>query len=208
MLSPLCLDQFDPRLPGALSDLLETGGVLIFPTDTVYGLGGNPWDERAVDRVRRMKGRAADQPFALLLPSRSAIERVATLDPRMRRAIECTLPGPVTLLLPAAPGAPAVGIREGKIGVRVPAHPFFSETVHALGGMLFGTSVNRSGESPLLCLETMIEAFPGVDLIVEAAAGSGRPSAIIDLTVEPPRALRGTLPEALGRPFRADSDAS
>lgn len=208
MMSPLCLDQSDPRLLGALRELLETGGVLIFPTDTVYGLGGNPWDERAVHRVRRMKGRSAEQPFTVHLPAIEAIERVARLDRRTRRAIELVLPGPVTLLLPAVPGAPAAAVRAGKVGVRVPAHPFFQDILRATDGTLFGTSVNRSGEPPLLNLEAMIESFSGVDLIVEADAGTGQASAVIDLTADPFRAVRGTVPEILRSPLRPDTDGS
>ncbi len=196
-MSPLCLTQSDSRLPGALSELLEVGGVVIFPTDTVYGLGGNPWDERAVERIRRMKGRPADQPFTLHLTTRDGVGSFATLDEQARRAIDLLLPGPITLLLSARPQAPRAVTHKGKVGIRVPKHRFFSEVLHCLGASLFGTSVNRSGEPPLHSVETMIESFPEIDLIVEGEAGSGVPSAIIDLTTDPPRALRGRVPDTL-----------
>jgi L-threonylcarbamoyladenylate synthase len=196
-MAPMCLSQSDPQLPGAFAELLETGGVAIFPTDTVYGLGGNPWDERALDRVRRLKGRSADQPFTLHLPTLDSVERFAVLDDPLRRTVDLLLPGPVTLLLPAAHDAPGAATRDGKVGIRVPKHGFFSETLAALGGTLFGTSVNRAGALPLTSLEAMIEAFSSVDLIIEGKEGSGLPSAILDLTVDPPRVLRGSLPAIL-----------
>jgi L-threonylcarbamoyladenylate synthase len=88
-------------------------------------------------------------------------------------------------------------VAKGKIGIRVPDHSFFSSVMATLGQPLFGTSVNRSGEPPLEDIEQMIEHFSGVDLIVEGSSGAGVPSAIIDLTVSPPQALRGELPAGL-----------
>jgi len=77
-------------------------------------------------------------------------------------------------------------------------NPFFGTVMRSLGRPLFGTSVNRSGKPPLVSIDAIIERFSNVDLIVEAkTAPSGVVSAIIDLTVDPPQALRGELPDAL-----------
>lgn len=196
-MNPMVLPDDSPDLPAALQALLETGGVLIFPTDTVYGIGGSPWDEGALGRVRTMKGRPPEQPFSLHLPSVAAIDRFARLDPRAREIVEHFLPGPYTFLLPALPNAPDCAVREGKVGIRVPAHRFFSQVLRALDRALFGTSVNRSGDPPLIDLFKIIEQFSGVDLIVSGRIEIGTPSAVIDLTVDPPIAVRGTLPEGL-----------
>jgi len=111
--------------------------------------------------------------------------------------LERFLPGPLTFLLTAREEAPRSAVAAGKIGVRVPDHSFFGTVMAGIDRPLFGTSVNRSGEPPLTRIEEMIERFNRVDLIVEGSPGSGSPSAIIDLTVSPPRALRGDLPSDL-----------
>ncbi len=196
-MNPIVLPDDSPEVFTALRDILETGGVVIFPTETVYGIGGNPWDEGALGRVRRMKGRPEDQPFTLHLPSVTAVERFGLLDPQTREIVEHFLPGPYTFLLPALPGAPESAVKDGKVGIRVPAHRFFSAVLARLDRVLFGTSVNRSGEPPLVGLSEIIERFSEVDLIVSGPIESGIPSAVIDLTVDPPLALRGELPEGL-----------
>jgi len=193
----LVVKETDERLQDMLTEILETGGTLIFPTDTIYGIGGSPWDERALALVRRLKGRKKSQPFTLHLPSVEAIERFAALNDEMMRVLDIFLPGPITFILPARDETPAASVLDGKVGVRVPANPFFQSVMHKLDRPLFGTSVNRSGEAPLASIEMMIEQFSGVDLLIEGETGTGVPSAIVDLTSDPPRALRGALPEGL-----------
>ena len=197
-MNPLILSDKDTELPRAVEDILELGGVLVFPTDTVYGIGGNPWDEQAIGRVQRMKERPAGQPFALLMPTIEAIQRVARLDEQTRTILTRFLPGAYTFLLPACEEAPRGVITAGKVGVRVPNHPFFAGVMRSLDRALFGTSVNRSGEPPLVDIDAIIEQFSNVDLIVTATTPpSGASSAVIDLTLDPPRALRGELPESM-----------
>jgi len=191
------LKESDKRIYEVVNSLLETGGTFIFPTDTVYGIGGGPWDERALAQVRRMKGRREAQPFTLHLPSIEAIERFADVDERIRRILSDFLPGPITFIIPASDGAPPATVLDGKVGIRVPEHMFFQSVMFALNRPLFGTSVNRSGEEPLASIDMMIEQFSGVDLLVEGQIGTGIPSAIIDLTSDPPHALRGELPQDL-----------
>lgn len=191
------MKETDSRLYDVLRALFETGRTLIFPTDTVYGVGGSPWDERALAQVRRMKGRPESQPFTLHLPSIDAIERFARVDAQVQRVLTRFLPGPITFILPARDDAPASAVAKGKVGIRVPAHPFFQSIMSRLDRPLFGTSVNRSGEAPLVSIEEMIEQFSGVDLLIEGQVGSGVPSAIVDLTTDSPRALRGALPQGL-----------
>ena len=196
-MNPLVLPDDSPELPVVLQELLETGGILIFPTDTVYGIGGSPWDEGALSRVADLKGRSAKGPFTLHLPRLEAIGRFAQLDPRTTSILEHFLPGPYTFLLPARSGVPACAVKDGKVGVRVPDHRFFLEVMAKLDRTLFGTSVNRSGEAPLVDLEKIIERFSGVDLIVSGRIKTGIPSAVIDITIDPPKLLRGELPEEL-----------
>lgn len=188
----------DPRLIVWLGEILSRAGLVAFPTDTIYGLGGDPWNERAVARARGLKGRGSEQPFTLHLAAPGEVATVAALDSRTREILQRYLPGPYTFLLLASEGAPLSAVREGKVGVRVPDHPFFSGVLCRLGSPLFGTSVNRAGEPPLQRPEEILRAFPELDLVVSAlTTGAGTPSAIVDLTVDPPRAVRGELPKGL-----------
>jgi len=184
-----------PDLDRQIVAALETGQTLIFPTDTVYGIGGNPWDEQVLDRVRALKSRPPNQPFTLHLASVDAIERHARLDDRLRAAIDRLLPGPYTLLLPASHDAPASATLDGVVGIRVPDHPFFRTIMARLGRPLFGTSVNRSGAPPLAEIGEIIDRFKAVDLIIVGRVGTVA-STILDMTSDPPRVVRGTSPDA------------
>jgi L-threonylcarbamoyladenylate synthase len=191
---PTVLAHDDLHVFQLVDTALETGQTVIFPTDTVYGMGGNPWDERALARVRTLKRRSADQPFTLHLATVDDIDRYACLDQGLRVRIARLLPGPYTLLLPASAAAPRCSVREKIVGVRVPCHPFFESIMRRLARPLFGTSVNVSGETALVDVDAIIDRFNNVDLIVTGPVGLA-PSAILDLTVDPPRVVRGTCPE-------------
>ena len=195
---PRVLSHDDPEIGIALQAALETGQTIIFPTDTIYGIGGNPWDARCIERVRLLKDRRSDQPFAVLLPTVATIARFATIDARARRWIDRLLPGPYTLLLPATPDAPPATTLDRTIGVRVPAHPFFGRTLATLDRPLFGTSVNRHGEPPLVDVDEIIDRFSAVDLIVTGPTAASA-STIIDLRGIPARVVRG----ALDRPIHS-----
>jgi len=193
------------EVPAAIAEALETGQTMVFPTDTVYGIGGNPWDERTLARVRDIKGRDATQPLALLLGSVAAAERFTRLDARLRALVARLLPGPYTLLVPAGTEAPPASVRDGVVGLRVPDHPLFTRTLAALGRPLFGTSVNRRGEPPLHDIEEIIDRFPGVDLILYGPTGRS-PSTILDLTARTTRVVRGELSSAARAILQEEQD--
>jgi L-threonylcarbamoyladenylate synthase len=193
---PTVLRDDDPRLAAAVLEALETGLTIVFPTDTIYGVGGNPWDDSVVAKVRALKARTVDQPFTLHVGSVADLDRYAEVPERLRPTVASLLPGPYTLILPARPAAPSCSVAAGTIGVRVPRHPFFASIIAPLGRALFGTSVNAHGEEPLGEVDEIIDRFPSVDLVIIGAV-SGAPSDILDLTAVPPRALRGRLPASL-----------
>ena len=195
---PTVLSWDHPNTAAAVEMALETGQTLIFPTDTVYGIGGNPWDERTLNHVCRLKERTPGQPFTLHLWHISEIGTYTQCEPEMLRIIDQLLPGPYTLLLPAGPRAPRSAVLDGKVGVRVPDHPFFDSVMSHLGRPLFGTSVNRHGEPPLNDVDAIIDRFGAVDLILTGPVGLD-PSALLDLSTDPPRVLRGEGPADLGK---------
>lgn len=190
---PRAIRLDDPDLDFTILEALETGQVLIFPTETVFGVGGNPWDRTVLERVRTLKDRPPGQPFTLHLPRLADVETYALPTEEARRWIERFLPGPYTFLLPARPSVPPSALRDGVVGIRVPDHPFFTGCMRRLGRPLFGASVNRRGERPLSDIGQIIECFPSVDLIVGDST-SGTPSTILDATTSTIRAVRGTMP--------------
>jgi len=191
---PTVLSYDHPETAAAVDMALETGRTIIFPTDTVYGIGGNPWDERTLNHVRRLKERTPEQPFTLHLYCVSEIEKYIVPEPALMRMIDQLLPGPYTLLLPASANAPSSTILEGKIGIRVPNHPFFGSIVKR---PVFATSVNRRNAPPLNDVSEIIESFSEVDLIVTGDV-AGVSSTILDLTTRPVTLIRGApLPETI-----------
>jgi L-threonylcarbamoyladenylate synthase len=193
---PTVLPWNDPAAAFQVLTALETGKTLIFPTDTVFGLGGNPWDERVLERVSALKQRDPKQPFTLHLSDVETVARYANVAPRIRPWVERLLPGPYTVLLPALARAPRSAVQDGVVGVRVPDHPFFLHVMRDLDRPVFGTSVNRHGEPPMSDPIAIIDAFSSVDLVITGRVGN-RPSAIVDLTSDPPRCVRGTAPSDL-----------
>jgi len=194
---PTVLSCNHPDTAAAVDMALETGRTIIFPTDTVYGIGGNPWDTRTLARVCKLKGRDPTQPFTLHLGEVGTIGRFARLDKRLCQIVDRLLPGPYTLLLPAGPDAPPSTVLEGKIGIRVPDHPFFQAVIALLDRPLFGTSVNRHGEPPLDGIDVIIDRFSAVEWIITGPVGLTS-STILDLTTRPGSLIRGApLPAAI-----------
>jgi len=188
---PRVVASDDPRIRLLIEEALETGQTVIFPTDTIYGIGGNPWDERTLSRVRTLKQRAEGQPFTLHLPTVESISRYAQIpNERIRTMVHRLLPGPYTLLLEATPDAPPSAVQDGSIGIRVPGHPLFRDIMKELDRPLFGTSVNVHGQPPLSDINQIIDRFNTVDLVIIGETGT-RASAIIDLTAVPPILVRG-----------------
>jgi L-threonylcarbamoyladenylate synthase len=179
-------------------DVVRARGVIAYPTDTFYGLGADPRDPEAVRRLFAIKGREAGQPILLLLHDRSEVAAwVSAVTPSAERLMERFWPGPLTLVFAAAPHVlPELTGGGGTIGLRVPGNDLTRELLRNLGTALTGTSANRSGgRDPRTAEEVMREVGDRVDLVLDGGATTGgRPSTVVDVTVEPPRIIRqGTL---------------
>ncbi|MFW6048754.1 MAG: L-threonylcarbamoyladenylate synthase [Candidatus Bipolaricaulota bacterium] len=176
--------------------------LMVFPTDTVYGIGGNGLEKSVIDRTYRVKQRSRDKPLTLHLFSVDEIEKyVADITEKQRMLIEELLPGPFTFIMPASPEAPEVSIGpEKKVGIRVPDSDTFRELQEMVDYPLVGTSVNKSGELPMCDFDRIVDKYGGlVDLFIEADEELGRKaSTILDVTFDPPKVLRGTYPEEDG----------
>jgi L-threonylcarbamoyladenylate synthase len=170
----------DPGALAALVDILARGGVAVAPGDTMYGLVGIAPESEA--RLRRVKGRAEDKPFLLLVADSSWISRFT--DMPIPQKLARHWPGPLTIVVPARAG--------GTVAVRVPDSPFLHDLLAAIGKPLYSTSVNRAGAPPLQTVEAMRrELESDVDLIFDAGdLPPGAPSTLLDITEKPYRVLR------------------
>jgi L-threonylcarbamoyladenylate synthase len=136
-----------PGEQAAVAAAVAAGGVVLFPTETRYGLGADPFSAAGVEKVYRVKGRPPGKPLPVLLEHAGLLDRLAATVPGpWVRLIRRFWPGPLTLLFPALPGLPP-GIRsaEGQVALRVPGSPLCRAVLAAAGGCLTGTSANTSG---------------------------------------------------------------
>lgn len=192
------------RADGSIDDVVITaaatrlaaGGLVAFPTETVYGLGASTFDAAAIARVYALKGRPDNNPLIAHVGAgdEAMLARLAGGDdPRRGRLADRFWPGPLTLVLPRADAVPAVaaGGRD-TIAVRCPRHPVATALLRAVGGPLSAPSANVSGHvSPTTAAHVAAE-FARADLLIldGGPCDVGLESTVLDLTVDPPRVLR------------------
>jgi L-threonylcarbamoyladenylate synthase len=198
-----------PASIASAARLLRAGGLVAFPTETVYGLGARGLDAAAVRRVYRAKGRPSDNPLILHVDGEAMLARVARrVSPLARRLMDAFWPGPLTLIFDKTPAVPraATGGR-ATVAVRCPSHPAARALIRALGEPIAAPSANRSGRpSPTAAAHVLRDLEGRVALILDGGpCRSGLESAIVDARGRRPVLLRpGTLaPEALARAARA-----
>ena len=193
----------DPAAPDADSiraaaACIAAGGVVAYPTDTLYGLGADPYNAEAVRQVFAIKGRPEDKPLPLIAGSLAAAEAAGRLTPLARRLAASFWPGPLTIVVPANPRlASDVHRGTGLIGIRVPDHPVARALALAAGGVLTATSANRSGEDPSddPGQVALLEPY-GVSALLDAGRSpGGRPSTVVEASGAAPLLVReGAVP--------------
>lgn len=176
------------------AQLLRSGAVLAFPTDTVYGLGASADDEVAQKRVYQIKGRPVGMPLILMVAAESQLEGYVHVDSRAEAMMRKWWPGPLTLVLHAIGG--------GTLGVRIPKHKVALGLLrHA--GPLMTTSANLHGREPAMSAAEA-EELGGVMAVIDGGvAPGGTASTVVDLTGPEPHVLREgaiSTPDLLGPP--------
>ena len=186
-------------------DVIRAGGVIAYPTDTVYGLGADPKNIRAVRKLFSIKGRQADRPILLLIKDASEVRDWASeVNPAAERLMKKFWPGPLTLVFKAKPNVMTeLTGGTGTIGLRVPGNALTRQLLAALGTALTGTSANVSGRPSLCTAREASEVIGGmVDLVLDGGrAEGGNPSTVVDVSTERPKVIReGAIPspEILG----------
>ncbi|MCD6408903.1 MAG: threonylcarbamoyl-AMP synthase [Candidatus Verstraetearchaeota archaeon] len=174
------------------ASVVKQGELIVYPTDTVYGLGGDPFNEEAVKKVFKVKQRG-DKPLPILCSSISDVEQIAYVPEWLRPKLDLVWPGPVTLILKKKPSLPEI-VTCGRedVGVRIPGMGFTLELIKACGGFLMGTSANISGTPPPSTVdEALAQLKEEISLVIDAGPTPLKiSSTVIDLTVQPPRVLR------------------
>ena len=179
--------------------ILRNGGVVAIPTDTLYGLAASPFDDSAIERVFRLKGRSTTTAIPLLLEDADDVSRWALDVPELTWDLARRFwPGPLTLVLRRSGAVPEAVCGGGStVGLRVPDHLVPRAIAGALGSPITGTSANRTGRPGLTTPEAVRSEFGDeVDLVIDGAdAPGGLPSTVLDLTSDQPRMLRpGAVP--------------
>lgn len=174
------------------AQIIRKGGLVVYPTDTVYGLGCDPFNTDAVEKLIRVKGQRK-KPLPILASSVRDVERVAELPSRVRSIVWGTFwPGPLTLIL-LKKGLPSVltfGVNT--IGVRIPNSDVALKLIEFSGGLLVGTSANKSGnESPCSAKAAQGQFNGEVDIILDGGTTQiGVSSTVLDLTGKKPKIIR------------------
>lgn len=167
--------------------VLRSGGTVVFPTETAYGIAADATNAQAVRRVMQVKGRDAGKTAPLIVASRAMAARYAVLSPALRALAKQHWPGPLTIVAPARPdsGLASDIIRaDGTIAVRVSSHPTARALSRALGGPILATSANRAGQPTCYSVQAIKRQFAGrkvlPDLFLDAGTLPKRlPSTII-----------------------------
>lgn len=177
--------------------MIKAGAVVVFPSDTSYGLATNPNDQSAVQRLYKIKDRGEEKPVSCIFKDIEAIEKWTQLDSRQRRILSRNLPGPFTLLLEPNNNYP---LKTEAVGVRIPDNSLTKALAHVLDQPYTATSANLYGEPSSYSLDETLQQFEGQiyqpDLILDAGKLPQYPlSAVIDIRGKKPLVIRPGISE-------------
>jgi len=180
---------------------LKAGGLVAFPTETVYGLGADATNSKAIARLYDAKGRPAFNPLIAHMQDATAARGLGMLDPMAARLAEVFWPGPLTLVVPREPGCPVAELATAgltTIALRVPAHTVARDLLAAFGGPIVAPSANRSGHvSPTTAQHVLADLRDRIDLVLDGGPSPvGLESAIVACVGVPTLLRPGGLPRA------------
>lgn len=191
---------------------LADGGLVAFPTETVYGLGADATHPEAIARLYRAKGRPSFNPLIAHVHDLAGAERIARFNATARKLAEAFWPGPLTLVLPKTPDCAVADLATAgldTVAVRMPAHPVARDILRALGHPIVAPSANRSGHvSPTAAAHVASDLDGRIDLIVDGGPVSVGVESTIVGCFDPPLLLRpgglprGAIEQVLGHPLR------
>lgn len=177
---------------GRLAEILRSGGIMVLPTDTIYGLHCISSSGPAVDRIMRLKGRTGRSAFILLVSNMEMADRFVEDWPgESRELLERSWPAPLTAVLPAG-GRVSPGLApDGRVALRIPALSPLRRLIEQTGAPLISTSVNISGKKPLSRIKDIIRDFPGLDAYISRMGRPcSLPTTVVDFSAAPFKILR------------------
>ncbi|HRG95814.1 MAG TPA: L-threonylcarbamoyladenylate synthase [Polyangiaceae bacterium] len=184
-------DHPEPRKIRRAVDALLAGEVIAYPTDTVYGLGCDLMNKKAIDRLYAIKGMDRSRDLAFVCADLSEIARYAVVQNHQYRILKHLLPGPYCFILDATREVPKlVQMKKKTVGIRVPDNAIIRAITRELGRPVISTTAQRPGEDPLVDARDIDAAFKGLGLVVDGGGGGLVPTTVVDLTTVPPTVVR------------------
>lgn len=180
------------------SELIKEGEIIVYPTDTLYGLGVDAIKTDAIRQLNFLKGRS--EPLSIVISDIDMIDQYATINPKYMDLISTLLPGPFTFLLQKKTSnlSPLVTLNSPKLGIRIPDHNFPRGIVKKFGYPITTTSINRHGKQPLIQVSQVEIDFPDLTIFEDQKERDSLGSTIVDLTDVQPKIVRqgdGEFPE-------------
>jgi len=182
-----------PRLINKTIEILKEGGVIVFPTDTVYAYGCDIKDKRAIERIYRLKKMEKHKPLSFIFTQISEINDYArNISDDAYKIMKKAFPGPYTFIFKASKLVPKVVVTNQKtVGVRIPDNNIAIEIVKALGRPLLATSVSNPDGSYILEPKDLEKSFRNeVDLVIDCGPKTSSPSTVVDMTEDTIRVIR------------------
>ena len=176
----------------AASKIVKKGGTIIYPTETVYGLGCDPLNLDAVKKLLEAKGKRT-KPFPILAATIEDANKAAHISLDGKKLAAKFWPGPLTMIFPKKPAIPnIVTFNLDSLGLRVPDNKIALKLIHLSGGLLIGSSANRTGEKPPRTIQEISKELKDrVNVVLDGGITvQGTSSTVVDLTSEKPRILR------------------
>ncbi len=191
MLLEINPDTPEPRKIRRAVEALEAGECIAYPTDTVYGLGCDLFNKKAVDRLYQIKGLDRGQKLAFVCHDIADVSRYAVMHDWIFHILKQYLPGPYCFILDATREVPKIVQSPRKtVGVRIPNHPVALALVKELGRPIISTTAARHGEQPDPDPREIDMTFRGLGLVLDAGPGGVIPTSIVDLTGPSPKVVR------------------
>lgn len=176
-----------------ICNVITAGGIIAFPTDTVYGIGCDAFNSDAIARIYALKKRKRAKPLVLFVPDKNLVNKYANPKPEAKRLIEKFFPGPLTVIVNSSNSSPSELVDpNGRIGVRIPKNDVILKILNTLPTPLATTSANPSGKEETTTANSVASQFMDeeLEIIIDGGLCNRPPSAVIDTTTFPPILLR------------------
>ncbi|MGI5828978.1 MAG: L-threonylcarbamoyladenylate synthase [Bradymonadia bacterium] len=181
----------NPRQIQRIVDIIHDGGIVVYPTDTFYGLGCDMMQKRSVEKVYAMKGKDRKHPLSFICSDLKNISRYGVVSNVAYKLMRRIFPGPYTVILPSSREVPRImQSKSATVGIRIPEHPVALMLAQMLDNPIVTTSVPSDEGTPFSDPERIMQRFPFLDGVIDCGIIAPQPSTILDLSSGDPRLIR------------------